>query len=319
MIEHVAEEPLDFSALTGAQQAVVDEDAGQLVADRTMDQRRGDARVHATRQPADDPAVTDLLADPLDGVFDEGIHRPAGASAADAERKIPQHRGSAVGVYDLRVKLNSPDRTIPIAHGRKRRTITRGERLEALGQAEHPVAVAHPGHALDAAFEVRKERIVALDLQQRASIFVIVRCFDEPTEVMREKLKAVTDAEHRASDVENCQVEVRCGGVEHTRRPAGQDDANRLPRAQGLRIDGSGVDLAVDTLLANSPRDQLAVLRAKIEHDDAITFEIALHGGGNHSPSFAPSTLPPGGCGSRSGLRLERSKPTRFDSSELLW
>ena len=144
--------------------------------------------------------------------------------------------------------------------------------------------MAHPDHALDATFEIREQRIVALDLQQRASILPIVRLLDQPAEVMSEELKAVTNAEHRASDLEDRRIETRRSFVEHTRGPAGQHDANRLPSAHGLRVDGSGVDLAVDALLADSPRNQLAGLRAKIEHDNAIRCEIALYGDRGHSP-----------------------------------
>jgi len=54
------------------------------------------------------------------------------------------------------------------------------------------------------------------------------------------------------------------------------------------------VDLAVDALLADSPRNQLAVLRAKIEHDDAISHEIALCGNGGHSLLFRSTTTSAG-------------------------
>jgi hypothetical protein len=50
-------------AFVQAQQAVVDEDAGQLVADGAVDQRRGHAGVDAARQAQDDLFVAHLLAD----------------------------------------------------------------------------------------------------------------------------------------------------------------------------------------------------------------------------------------------------------------
>ena len=45
--------------------AVVDEDARQAIADRAVDQHRRDRRVDAAAQPAHDPALTNLRADPL--------------------------------------------------------------------------------------------------------------------------------------------------------------------------------------------------------------------------------------------------------------
>ena len=42
---------------------MVDEDAGELLADRFVDQHRGDRRIDAAGQPADHAALADLLAD----------------------------------------------------------------------------------------------------------------------------------------------------------------------------------------------------------------------------------------------------------------
>ena len=47
----------DRVALAGAEQAVVDEDAGDLRAERLRQQRGGDRRIDAAGQPADDPVV----------------------------------------------------------------------------------------------------------------------------------------------------------------------------------------------------------------------------------------------------------------------
>ena len=55
-LERVAERRDDLVALVLAHQAVVDEDAGQLVADRLVDEQRRHARVDAAGEPADDLA-----------------------------------------------------------------------------------------------------------------------------------------------------------------------------------------------------------------------------------------------------------------------
>ena len=54
---------LDLLGLALAEQAVVDEHTGQLVADRALHQRCGDRRVDAAGQSADRPLVADLCAD----------------------------------------------------------------------------------------------------------------------------------------------------------------------------------------------------------------------------------------------------------------
>jgi hypothetical protein len=59
----VAEQADDLLGLVRPHQAVIDEDAGELVADRLVDQHRGDGAVDAARQAADHPALPDLGAD----------------------------------------------------------------------------------------------------------------------------------------------------------------------------------------------------------------------------------------------------------------
>ncbi len=77
----VAEHLDDFVGFIFAQQAVVNEDAGQLVADGFVDQDRGDGRIDAARQTADHLFVADLLADLSDGFFAVSAHGPVAAEA----------------------------------------------------------------------------------------------------------------------------------------------------------------------------------------------------------------------------------------------
>ena len=65
---HDVDDPV---ALATPEQPVVDEDAGQLVADRAMHERRCDRRVDPTAERADHLAVADLMAQRVDGHVDE--------------------------------------------------------------------------------------------------------------------------------------------------------------------------------------------------------------------------------------------------------
>ena len=58
-----AERALDLLALVQSQQPGVDEDAGELIADRAMHERRRDGRIHAAGESADHARVADQLAD----------------------------------------------------------------------------------------------------------------------------------------------------------------------------------------------------------------------------------------------------------------
>ncbi len=62
--------------LVEPQQAVIDEHAGELVADGFVDQHRGDGGIDAAGQAADHLALADLLADFLDRFLAESAHGP---------------------------------------------------------------------------------------------------------------------------------------------------------------------------------------------------------------------------------------------------
>ena len=89
-----------------AQQAVVDEHAGEPVAERAVDDQRRDRRVDAAGEPADRPAVADLRADRVDLLVDHRRGRPALLAAADVARKRVEDLGPVRGVDDLGVELD---------------------------------------------------------------------------------------------------------------------------------------------------------------------------------------------------------------------
>ena len=84
----LAEHGDDIGRLVLTHQAVVDEDAGQLVADCLMDQQGRNGRVDAAGQAADDCLVADLLADAVNGLLTIGGHRPVALDAGDAWTKF---------------------------------------------------------------------------------------------------------------------------------------------------------------------------------------------------------------------------------------
>ena len=58
--------------------------------------------------------------------------------------------------------------------------------------------------------------------------------------------------------------------VVYRRRAAGQYDGYRLPGADCVQIERVGVNLGVYSLLADTPRDELRVLRAEIENENGF-------------------------------------------------
>jgi len=75
-VEDAVERLDHLLGLTLAEQAVVDEHARQLVADRLVDEQRCNGRVDAARQCAQDALLADLRANALDLLLDHSSRRP---------------------------------------------------------------------------------------------------------------------------------------------------------------------------------------------------------------------------------------------------
>ena len=89
----------DVLGLVLAQQAVVDEDAGELVADRAMHEHRRDRRIDAARERrrsrGPSPTCSRIA---LDGLVDEVRRRPVGREPRDVEQEAAEDLVAALGV-----------------------------------------------------------------------------------------------------------------------------------------------------------------------------------------------------------------------------
>jgi hypothetical protein len=101
----VAEHGDDLFRLAQPQKAVIDEDAGELVADGFVDQDGGDRAVDPAGQAADDLGVADLVADLADGFLAVGAHRPVALEPGQADEVFVELRALG-GVVDLGVELH---------------------------------------------------------------------------------------------------------------------------------------------------------------------------------------------------------------------
>ena len=94
-VEVPAERLLDLIGLALAVEAVVDEDARELVPHRSVHQQRGDRGVDTAREGAEHLGVPDLGTDPLDRVLDDVRRRPVGQQVAALVQE-PLHHVLAV-------------------------------------------------------------------------------------------------------------------------------------------------------------------------------------------------------------------------------
>ena len=107
-------------------QAVVDEDAGQLLPDRAVDQQRRDRGIDAAGEAADHPALADLGADRRDLLGDHRLRRPLLLAAGDLAQEAGQDLGPVGRVDDLGVELDPVEAAVGRLAGGDRRA--RGSR-----------------------------------------------------------------------------------------------------------------------------------------------------------------------------------------------
>ena len=106
-LEMIAERRAHRFGFALAQQAVVDEDARHLRADRLQQQRRRHRRIDAAGQAADDAMVADALAQLGHGLFDERADLPDARAAADVVEEVAQDLAAVRRVADFGMKLQA--------------------------------------------------------------------------------------------------------------------------------------------------------------------------------------------------------------------
>ena len=261
--------------LAEPQQAVIDEHAGELIADRLVDEHGGDRGVDAAGQPADHFALADLPADLVDRLVLERTHGPVAGAAGDVAHEVAQHRRAVRRVHHFEVELRGVELARFVGdHGDRRvgRGAGRGKSLGRLGDA---VAMAHPHRIALADLPdavVQRRRFRHLDLG--AAEFAVVAALDRAAELVRHGLLAVADAEHRHAGLVDRHRRERRVLVEHRCRPAGEDHAFGFELAQRRLRLLKRHDLAIDPLLAHAPRDQLGHLRAEIDDEDLVVHGV---------------------------------------------
>jgi hypothetical protein len=250
-------------------QPVVDEDAGEALADGAVDEQRGDRGVHPAGEAADDAALADLGADRVDLLRDHRLRRPVVAALGDVAEETGEDVRAVGRVDDLRVELNPVEAAVGRLEGGHGRPGAGGERGEPGGGLEDRVAVAHPAALLlrepakEAASAVAKGQVGAAELPR-------LRALDPAAERQHHRLHAVTDAEDRDAQIEQLGREGRRARLVDRGRAAGEDERLRVAAADLLRGGRGGQHLGEDAALADAPSDQLRVLAAEVEDQDLL-------------------------------------------------
>ena len=207
-------------------------------------------------------------ADLLDGLLDDGRRRERGGAAAGLVEEVLEHVGALGRMQHLGVELHAVEAARARLHGRDGRSRARGQHVEAGRRLGDAVAVAHPGLLLAA--QPLEEQPRLEHAERRLAELAEVGARHGAAEVERQALHAVADAEHRDAQIEDLGVELRGVVDVHAHGAAGEDDA--LGRVGLDALDGHVVrhELRVHAALAHAARDELAVLRPEVEHEDGV-------------------------------------------------
>ena len=243
----------DLFALVLAKEAVVDEDAGELLADGAVDERGGHGGVDAAGEAENDFFVTDLLADLRDGFGDVVAHDPVGGALADVEHEAVEHFAAFERVRHLRMELDGIEALFLVAHAGDRAGGRGAHDLEARGKLGNLVAVAHP------------------DLEHAVAFLgaEVLNAF--------EKLGvAVADAENRNAGFEHGLAGLVVAFFIGAHVRAGKNDALRVVFADEFRGHVVGVNFTVDVGFAHAAGDELGHLAAEVENEDAVVRHVSV-------------------------------------------
>src|SRR5690348_2550510 len=111
---------LDFFELVLTKYSALNEDAGQPVAYRFVDQRGGHGRIHSAGEATDRSAVfANALANLADRLIDEVLRRPVSSRPTDVVNKIAKQIDAQLRMVDLRMELYGPNFLRLVLHCRQ--------------------------------------------------------------------------------------------------------------------------------------------------------------------------------------------------------
>ena len=206
-IEVVLECRFDQSPFILSQQAVVDKDAGQAIADGAGEQGRHDRRINATTETADHTAFPDKIGQQRTLCLHEIGHPPRAAAATHFVEKVAEQVDAMWRMSHFWVELQTVEPTLVMHHRCGRTRIGRRDDFEFIRKITYLITMAHPHrHVLR---KMLKQSCCPLDHQLRASVLACLCPLNRRPEQMASQLHAVADPKHRNAHVEDGRIAPR--------------------------------------------------------------------------------------------------------------
>src|SRR4051812_35158505 len=121
----------------------------------------------------------------------------------------------------LRMELHRPDFLRLIFHG-SQRTAASGHDSEASGKFKGFVAVRHP--YIERRRQTFKQARLAFDVNLRMAVLALGAGTDFASELVRDEVQAIANAEHGQAQCEHAVVSRRSVMIVNGRRPSAQDN-----------------------------------------------------------------------------------------------
>ena len=254
----IAKETHHFFRFALTQHAVIDENTSQRVANRFMNEHRGDGEIDAAGQSAQDTPTADLMTNGGNRFLTECSHCPIGFQSRDLMHEVRDELRAVGRVHDFEMKLHAVIAARFVGDRRQRRILGRGDDAKAFRQTRHAIAVTHPYRIFGALLpHARKERALLRDLDFRASEFAVMTAFDPAAQLFREKLFAITNGKNGDFRVEDRLGSARRSLLRYGARTAGENDRLRSNFRKGFLGALKRRNFAIDAGFANAPRNQL--------------------------------------------------------------
>ena len=232
---------------------MINEYTGQLLTDGLRHQGRGYRGIDTAAQCEQYLTLLYGLADLLDLILYEGLHLPVACALADIIQEVMEELVSLDGVLYLRVELYGVDLTCRIFHAGHRTVCGMGDDMEALRYLGDVIRVGHPHRGLIG--DALQYGILTIDEHLRVSILGNRCGLNDATELIRDQLCTVADAEDRDSHREDGRVDMLGLFLIHGLRSAGKDDSLRVQSLQLIEAHGRRMHLGIDTEITNSSCD----------------------------------------------------------------
>src|SRR5690606_10457295 len=223
-----------------------------------------------------------LCAHLLDQIVDNIRWCPECLAAADIQQEARQNAPALAGVGHFRVELHTIVAARVIAHRSDGAARRAGENMETRRHVRDLVTVAHPHveaeHAVvvHVVFDTVEQLRLTHEVDTGITEFTYIGTLNLAAKLLGHGLHAVANTEQRYAQIEYRLWRARAVRRMYRLGATSKDDPARVELTNILIAHVKWVQFAVHPELTHAAGDQLGVLRAEIENQDAVRMDIGM-------------------------------------------